>query len=39
MTCIFLSCFEKTNDNKEFSHENSKPYCESQVIKSNPLCI
>ena len=26
---IFLSCGENTHDNKEFSHENAKPCCES----------
>ena len=25
MIFIFLSCREKAHDNKEFSHENSKP--------------
>ena len=35
---IFLPCCEKAHDNKEFSHENSKPLCESQwwLVKSNP---
>ena len=28
---IFLSCLEKVHDNKEFSHENSKPCCESRM--------
>ena len=26
---FFLSCHEKAHDNKEFSHENLKPRCES----------
>ena len=29
---IFLSCRERVHDNKEFSHENSKPCCESQIL-------
>ena len=28
---IFLPCHEKDCDNKEFSHENSKPFHESQI--------
>ena len=28
---IFLSCREKAHDSKEFSCENSKPRCESQI--------
>ena len=31
MIFIFLSCPEKAHDNKEFSCENSKPCCESQM--------
>ena len=31
MICIFLSCCEKAHDNKELSHENSKPCHESQI--------
>ena len=31
MIFVFLSCREKANDNKEFSRENSKPCCESQI--------
>ena len=26
---IFLCCLERVHDNKEFTHENSKPCCES----------
>ena len=29
---IFLSCRENSHDNKESSHENSKPHCESQIL-------
>ena len=29
---IFSSCCEKVHDNKEFSHENSKPHRESQIM-------
>ena len=29
---IFLLCREKAHDNKEFSHENSKSCCESQIM-------
>ena len=28
---IFLSCWEKAQDNKKFSRENSKPCCESRI--------
>ena len=28
---LLLSCREKAHDNKEFSHENSKPCHESQI--------
>ena len=31
MIFIFLSCREKTHDNKEFSREISKPHRESQI--------
>ena len=36
MIFIFLSFREKAHDNKEFSHENSKPRRESRPVKSNP---
>ena len=29
---IFLSCCENAYDNKKFSHENSKPCCESWIM-------
>ena len=31
MLFIFLCCCEKAHDNKEFSCENSKPFCESRI--------
>ena len=31
MVISIFSCFEKTNDNEEFSRENSKPRRESQM--------
>ena len=31
MIFIALSCLEKADDNKEFSHENSKPCRESRI--------
>ena len=31
LSFIFLFCCEKAHDNKEFSHENSKPGRESQI--------
>ena len=31
---IFLSCYEKANDNKEFSRENAKPRRESRISRT-----
>ena len=42
MIFIFLSCREKAQDNKEFSHENSKPgrvNHKFRLVKSNPDLI
>ena len=39
MILIFLSCHEKAHDNKEISHENSKPCRESQITTCQTMSI